>query len=391
MGKRELLLIVAFLIVGAVVYQATAPPPGPNERSVSLSGILAKVKREMRGNRASAEETRVTTHEVDAALTEIRISGGYVELTITGEDRKNVEARFRVTSSGYDDDEAKQLVQQTHRMFKVDRAGPVLRMTSDYPGPARQTARLTLLVPQRLGVKVEGGAPRTAISNVAVLEMSGVRGETSLKKIAGRVTVTHRGGRLVIDDVAALKLTVRGGDTTLSKVRGDASISVISGELTASGLAGPIDVDAQGGAEVVLKNLDDTRGPLRVNAVGGSVRLEGLQGDARVDGRGTEIDVAMTKPAAVAVYNEGDEPIDITPPPGGFVLDARVTDGRLSVPDDLRAQLTSTGGDEDKERRATGAVRGGGPTLTLRANRGDITIRAREAAKPERAAPNPSR
>jgi hypothetical protein len=382
MGKRELLLIVAFLIVGAVVYQATAPPAGPNERSLSLSGILEKVRREMRGNRASAEVTRVTTHELDPAMSEIQVAGMYVELTITGEDRKNVEARFRVTSSGYDDAEAKQLVEQTHRLFKVDRAGPALRMASDYPGPARQSARLTLLVPHRLNVRVEGGAPRTTISNVAALEITGVRGETSLKKIAGRVTVAHRGGRLVVDDVAALKLTARGSDSTVSKVRGDASFSLVSGELTTSAIAGPIDVDSQG-SEVVLKSLEEARGPLRVNAVGGSVTLEGLQGDARVDGRGTEIDVAMTKPASVAVYNQGDEPIDITPPPGGFTLDARVIDGRLSVPEDLRAQVDSTGGDEDKERRATGAVRGGGPTLTLRANRGDITIRTRESAKPQ--------
>ena len=32
MGKRELLLVLVFVIVGAVVYQATAPPPEPGTR-----------------------------------------------------------------------------------------------------------------------------------------------------------------------------------------------------------------------------------------------------------------------------------------------------------------------------------------------------------------------
>ena len=37
MGKRELLLIFCFVIVGVVVYQATARPPAPGERGLSLS------------------------------------------------------------------------------------------------------------------------------------------------------------------------------------------------------------------------------------------------------------------------------------------------------------------------------------------------------------------
>lgn len=383
MGKRELLLIVAFAIVGAVVYQATAPPAGPNERSLSLSGILAKVRREMRGNRANGQETRVITHELDAIHTEVRVSGSYAELIITGEARSNIEARFRVSSTGYDEAEAKSLVEQTFTMLKVDRAGPVLRVTSDYPVPGTQRAYLTLLVPGRLNVRIDQGAPRTAITNVAALEMS-VRGETTLKKIAGRATVTHRGGRLVIEDVAALKLSGRSSDATVSRVRGDASFSMQSGELNATSIAGPIDVEAQS-ADVTFRKLDEAQGPLRVNAVAGSVTLDGLKGDARIDGRNTEIDITMSKAASVTVYNEGEESIEITVPPGGFVLDALVTNGRLSLPDDFREHvMTSGGGTDDREHRANGAVRGGGPTITLRANHGDITIRTRDTSSSER-------
>jgi hypothetical protein len=115
--------------------------------------------------------------------------------------------------------------------------------------------------------------------------------------------------------------------------------------------------------------------------VAGSITLEGLRGDARVDGQNTEIDIAMSKSAPLAVYNEGDEPIDIATPPGGFVLDAIVMQGRLTLPDDLRGQLSTSGDAEDKEHRASGSVRGGGPTITLRANRGDIRVRTRTNAE----------
>ena len=53
MGKRELLLIFCFFIVGVVVYQATARPPAPGERGLSLSRLIESARREIRGNRAS--------------------------------------------------------------------------------------------------------------------------------------------------------------------------------------------------------------------------------------------------------------------------------------------------------------------------------------------------
>ncbi len=67
MGKRELLLVAAFVIVGALVYQFTAPPPAPGERSFSLSQLIGNVRRQVRGNRAQADTTTTTDHPVAAA------------------------------------------------------------------------------------------------------------------------------------------------------------------------------------------------------------------------------------------------------------------------------------------------------------------------------------
>jgi hypothetical protein len=373
MGKRELLLIVAFVIVGAVVYQATAPPAGPNDRGLSLSVILDKVRREMRGNRGRAEITKVSTHELDPQTTELRLSGGFQEVIITGEKRDNIEARLRITSNGTDDANAKQLAGETE--LKSDRGGPALRLASHYPEPGQQRAFLTLLVPSRLNVRVDqgSGGQRTTIGHVASLEAT-LRGETSVKNIAGRVNLTHRAGRITVEDASAVKLTSRGSDATVSNVRGDASFEMQSGELSASFIKGSIDVECHN-ADVELKKLDEAKGQLRVSAVGGSVTIEGLRGDARIDGRNTEIDIEVAKAAAIAVYNEGDEPIEITAPAGGFVLDAIAKEGRLNLPDDIRSAMSAGGEGSEGEQRANGPVRGGGPTITLRANHGDIIIR----------------
>ena len=387
MGKRELLLIVAFVIAGAIVYQATAPPAGPNERGFSLSGVIAKVRREMRGNRSTAEETRVTTHELDPAANEIRISGSYAEMTISGESRSNVEVRIRITSTGYDDAEAKELVGETYRRFKVDRAGGAFRLVSDYPEPGSQRAFVTIAVPAKANVRIEQGAPRTVITNVGSLEATGVRGEWTVKKVSGRTTVNHRNGRVVLEDVGALKLTGRGSDVTVSQVRGDASFSMQSGELRAAAIRGSTEIEAQN-TEVTMRKLEGTKGPFRVNTTGGTVMLDGLESEARVDGRNTDIEIGMAKAATLAVYNVGNEPIRLTLPPGGFVLDAVAANGRVSLPDDLRGQVTASPEEADREHRAAGTVRGGGPTITLRSNHGDIRIGGREASPRDAGAPD---
>ena len=97
--------------------------------------------------------------------------------------------------------------------------------------------------------------------------------------------------------------------------------------------------------------------------------MAGLRSEARIDGRDTRIDVTIEQPAAVAIYNEQEEPMEVTLPAGGFQLDALAIDGSLTVPPGLPEVKTT-----ENEQRATGAVGGGGPTVTLRSSRGNITI-----------------
>ena len=82
MGKRELLLIVCFVMVGAAVYHVTAPEPGPGQHGFSFGRFLEAARREVRGNRASAELTTTTIHKLPAELTELRITGLISEVEI---------------------------------------------------------------------------------------------------------------------------------------------------------------------------------------------------------------------------------------------------------------------------------------------------------------------
>ena len=79
----------------------------------------------------------------------------------------------------------------------------------------------------------------------------------------------------------------------------------------------------------------------------------------------------ISAPAPVTIYNTGEN-IVVTAPPGGYALDAVATEGRLTLED---GNFKPAG---EGEQRVTGAVRGGGPTLTLRATRGEIRVRKPE-------------
>ena len=369
MGKRELLLIAAFIIAGAIVYQVTAPPPAPGERSFSPGRLIENIRRGMRGNRASADLTTTSTHPVDAAVTELRVGLPSGELTIAGEGRQDISVELRVHSNGYDDAEAQRLAKET--VLKVERAGGRLIAEVKFPHEGRQTANLVLHVPSRLQLEVEPSSARSRVANIAGVELSNSRGESEFKQIAGRVSGNYRGGELRIVDAGGVKLTTIGTDVRLEQIRGEATLNMRSGELRGSGIGGPIDLDTIG-TDISLEKLDKSAGILRINAVSGSVSVKGLRTEGRIDVRGADVDVVVERAAPLAIYAEGGDPIEITPPAGGYQLDAVASDGIITLPSVTLEVVTS-----GQERRATGPVSGGGPTITIRSAHGNITVRSR--------------
>lgn len=386
MGKRELLLVVVFVAMGCVVYQVTAPPPGPNERSFSLGRLLDNIRREVRGRRANVEVVDRRSHSIDGSVAELRLAGDFIEVKIEGEDRADVEASLRVTSNGTDDAEANQLAKETIGYFKSDRAGGVIGFHLErYPDPGSQRSYLTIKVPSRLRIRIDASTRSSSVANVAGVEFGAARGETNIRNVGGRVAVTHRAGKIVIDNVGTLKFTGRSSDAIVSNVRGESSFMLeAGGELNATDLAGPLEAEGRS-AELTFNKLEKTRGPIRVNTIGGSVVLRGLAAESHVAGRNSEIELAMAAPVSITVFSEGDDGISLVPPPGGYQLDALATHGRISLPDEIKHVLkVETPGTPGEQSRAAGLVKGGGPTLTLRSTRGNITILTPESTKAER-------
>lgn len=373
MGKRELLLIIVFAVVGLVVYQVTAPARPAGSRTVTVGGVLEHLRRAARGNRSSAEITTTRTQAIDAAVTDLRLRLRSATIVVEGEDRADVSLELRAWSNGYDDAEAQVLARQV--AVKLDPAGAVLLATIAFPEPGSQRATVTLKVPSRLRVRVDESGPST-ISGVAALELGSVRGATAISRIAGAVSGTHRFGELTVSQVGSVKLTTQATEARIEGVK-DVAFTARGGEVRIAGATGAIEIDSNQ-TDITIEKIVTVTTPLRINANGGTVAITGLRTEARIDGRNTDIGIVMDRAAPIAVYNEGDQDIELTPPPGGYKLDALVREGRLTP----RELLTELGlepvtSDDGKEIRATGAVGGGGPTITLRATRGDIVLRPR--------------
>jgi hypothetical protein len=384
MGKRELLLILGFAVAGTLVYQLTARPEAQGQRRFSFSTVLDHVRRELRGNRAEAETTVNATYPVASATAEIRIAfpNSSESLTITGEERNDIASELHVWSSGFDDPEAQRLAKLVE--LKPSEAGGRLTLGLAYPKEARQRANVVLRVPSRMRISIARYSGKLTVEKTRDVELVDSRGDATVRDVSGRAAISHRGGDLNVTDVAALKLTARGTDVRFARVRGDITVQSQGGEVHGAELEGAVDIEANN-TEVTLEGLP-AKSPVHVTATNGTVRLRGVRGETRIDAHNAEIIVTIAQPAPVAVYADGGESMEITPPPGGYQLDAATTSGgELNLPEKL-ARVTVDGA----EQKASAAINGGGPTLTLRATQGEIVIReSGSAERPDPPSPPP--
>src|SRR5262249_44352085 len=144
MGKRELLIIVAFVAIGFVAYELTAPPPKEGE-GFSLSKIFRNVRQGIQNDQPLASTTTSGTIDVSPSVTELRIPGTPRGVEVIGEDRRNIEYELHVESSGPDQPTALDYAKRTK--IKQDDMGSSLQISVDYPREAKQWSALTLHVP----------------------------------------------------------------------------------------------------------------------------------------------------------------------------------------------------------------------------------------------------
>jgi hypothetical protein len=374
MGKRELVLVAVFLVMGIVVYQLTAPPPPPGSDGVSVGGIIQKLKREVQGARESATATTAQSRPVPADVKLVRLNiPRNNSLTITGTDRPDVSVEMQVTARGFNQAEAKTAADAAK--VSIETAGDAIAITTIWPMRQNNESgfisegTITVSLPKRLQLRIEPHNGRLTVTEVAGLEVLGQRGETRIAKIAGHVALNHTGGRLEIESIPSLKLTARNSNARIRGAAGAVSMETNGAEMQLEEIVGPLEIESRN-TDIVFDAAQLVKPPFRFNGTGGALRLSNLRSESRIDGRNVELDITIAAAAPITIYSTGDD-IRVAAPPGGYVLDAVATEGDITSED---SSITATPGDSP-DARATATIRGGGPALTLRATRARIGVR----------------
>lgn len=359
MGKRELGLIAAFIVVGVLVWQVTAPKAeGPG---FSFRGWLSEVRREMRGRNASAEVTTNPVIPIKATTVELRVPLS-TEVIIKGEDRADIAAELKVTSNGFDEAEAKKLAGEV-KIQPSDFADSVVLKWS-FPHEARQVVRLTLRVPSRLRIQIEGNGTGD-VSGVHEVLLARPRGTVKISNIAGTVRGESRISRLTLDGASAFDVVAIGGENNVRGIKGDFRMNLRDSELRLDKPAGKVTITS---TESRVR-VDAPASDLRVETVAGHLDVTDVQHPLEIDGRDSRITIAWTRPSASKIQH-ADGRVDMTlPKEAAYNLDVRTTKGDLHPP----ASMTVT--DDGNESTLTKSAGANAPSIFIRGTRTGITIR----------------
>jgi hypothetical protein len=361
MGKRELLLILVFAIVGIAIYQVSAPPSKGG--GLSIGDMAQRALRQMRSENFNAQRRHEAVHQVLPTVEEVRVRG-VRQVTVVGEDRQDIATELVVDSTGVDQAEADRLAGVT--ALKVDATPETLAFFVEYPSEGRQQSRLTVRVPRRLRARIEEARGETKVSDVAGVTLTSSRGEVTIAGIAESVDGDHRGGRLEIKGAGGVHLTVRSASLRLDQIAGPVTLDVTGGEVRMGTISGPLELDSRSAGI----DAERVTGRVRVNATSGSVTLGGLQAPVRCDAQSADLRLSFEKPSAVTVFSTGGELSVTLPAKGGVTVDAATTDGELRLVDLALAEQS-----EGKTRRASGKVGAGGAAISLRVTGGSLILR----------------
>jgi len=365
MGKRELLLISGFAVIGLLVYQLTMPATA--DTGGGFGAWWARVRSHVAQNWVEKHYERKEEVPVPAAVRTVAVQLDRASVTILGEARDTVAVDMSGVVYGGDEKTAQAL----HDEIKVEVStdGPLMKLALNLPKrdelSRRPRVQLTLRVPARLGIEVRLGGGELDVTGVASVQVVKASGRIRLATIAGAVTGELGPGEVEIDHVGSVAIETRSSQVRIADVAGSFEAEARRGDFRARGIGGPAHLEGRD----VEAELEDLAGPLHLTGSGGEVRVRDVRGAITAETERTTLKLVPGMAVAISATTEHDA-IELTLPSAGVLLDAQATNGDIRTPDGLIAVERS--GDDAK---ASGPLRGGGPRVTLRTSHGDITVR----------------
>ena len=363
MGKRELLLIGVFVVVGVVVWRLTAPPPAPGEEGFSLARAWRSARSAVQSDAARATATRGERIRVDAVVDRVVVAEFRGEVGVVGVDEGEVAAELQATLSGPDEAAAQRLAEAVRLRLEPD--GGDVRVRVTLPDTRRPPdLSLRLRVPRRLRVKLSAQARRLEVRDVAGLELDVRRSSVTVTGVAGPLLGEQRDGELEVSDAGSVRLVLRRVDARLARIGGTAVIEATDGDLTVRE-AGRLELQARR----VEVEVERVRGEAQMVGTDGRIDVRDAGGRLRFEGRRCPLQLAPVPDAGADVSSE-DAGVELRLPASGAVLDLVASGGEIRVPEgtvrvDRREGVS----------RAAGAIGTGATSLRVRTTGGDIVVR----------------
>lgn len=365
MGKRELLIAVAFVVAGVSAFQLAAPPAAGSDTGFSFSKLIQTARRQMKGNDSFTAPPRTLTYAIGPDVTELRVEGVNSTIKVIGDDRQDVSLTLSVSSTGESEPAAFAIAAKTTVI--EDRVGNSLTLRLTFPNEERQTASAVLKVPARLAIRLD--APRDpVVTNVKALEfLTAARGAAEISHVA-LVRGDQTGGQLTMSAVADAKMLLTRVRARISDI-GLGSFEVRDGETEISGSRGALEIEERRG-DVLIKNH---KGTIKVSGSDGQVRVEGATDEVHLDLRRAEVEAELAAGTAGSIVTT-DETLRVTiAEPGNVRLDAVATGAAI---DGAAWNLApSKTGTDSRVDAAIGAKPANAPRVSLRNTNGDIVIR----------------
>jgi hypothetical protein len=365
MGKRELLLIGAFVVVGLVAWRLTAPPAEPGARRFSLQRTLDNIRSELQSHDTPAEVSGSAKVAVPSTITRVDLGEFYGTAVIEGTDGDEVVADLRGTVFGPDETQAKAFAVAT--VLRSETATDTVRLTVERPELKHlPRLELKLKVPQRLVVEVTMSGGRLEVRRVAGLEYEARRTTVLAGDVHGLVKGDQRDGDVEIQDVQAVDLTTRRVDVRVERVSGNVKGEPVDGNWLIRDVGGSVALES----ERADLSVERVAGTLTFNVSDGDLTLRDEVGDVRGESRRCRLVFRITGTGALDVTAE-DAPVELqVDATVGARYDLRAEDAAVRAPEGTLSITT-----RDTVSEATGTMGPGRRTVKVRSRRGDITVR----------------
>jgi hypothetical protein len=375
MGKRELLLIGVFLVLGMGVYQMTAPPPKPGQEGFSFGRLFSHIRAEIQGEDARAPVDRKAQRAVGASVTRLTLPEFRGMLTLVGEDREDIDVELRGVMAGLDDKVATARADATQLTLEPGDDEITIKISRSEETPRMRNAELRLRVPARLAVTLEYRG-EADLRGVAEVKFQAARGRTNIRDV-GAIRGEYVNGELEVLGVGEIDLKTQRTQVRIDGVKRTLALEAEHGEVRIQRIAGAMKLDL----DRVECEVDAVKGETKVRMEHGNLTMRGINAAVEINGDGAGLELIMASAVPLSATTMGDQ-LMVELPKGGVTLDAVVQHGRLLLPD--RTLEVKEG---DDEQRSDAKIRGGGPTVRLRNEHSDIKVRDGAMMEHETAAP----